>query len=261
MHSGNFSIAAELYAEAGGFDPEFFQRSGEDYEFGIRLLAMGVPFVLATEAVADHHDATDLRRSLVRVRMEGRADVLIGLRHPDLRAGTGLGRFRSPGSGLIRLLRNLAFHRPRIGDGVARLLLACMGPLEQLRLRRSWRNVHGAVRSYWYCRGVAEELRASAGNATLAAFLDQVPSREEPVLDLDLAQGMTASTLMVDRLRPRGVRVSLAGIHVGTLAPLPGAEPVRGDHLTAFLAGEHSYQLLQALSAQRIRAGSEGPAA
>jgi glycosyltransferase involved in cell wall biosynthesis len=256
MHSGNFSMSGELFRQMQGFDPEFFGRSGEDYEFGIRLLAQGVSFAVAGDAAGYHHDATDLKRSLVRVRMEGRADVLIGLRHPELRAGTTLASFRAPPSQLTKRLRDLAFRFPALGDFVARLLLALLGPLERLRGRRVWRRVHGAVRSYWYCRGAAEELRTSASGIGLNEFLDRAVHREEPVATIDLGQGLEQSMGEVDRLRPMGVMLQLAGNFVGAIKPVAGAEPLRGKHLPPYLAGEAHYHLLKAMSAQRVKSGS-----
>jgi glycosyltransferase involved in cell wall biosynthesis len=257
MHSGNFSMGAGLFRKLKGFTPEFFGRSGEDYEFGIRLLNEGVPFTVAAEAAGYHHDATDLRRSLVRVRMEGRADILIGVRHPELRAGTTLVAFRAPRSRLIRSLRHLAFSHPAVGDFIAGRLQWLLRPLEKLRARRSWRAMHGAVRSYWYCRGVAEELRTSAGSASLEAFLDQPVSHQEPLPEIDLVEGMDQSMRRIDRMRPRGARLTLAGTPIGTIPAIAGAEPLRGEHLPPFLAGERYYRLLMAVTTNRVKSGRE----
>jgi glycosyltransferase involved in cell wall biosynthesis len=255
MHSGNFSISAALFARANGFDPEFFGRSGEDYEFGMRLLALGVPFTVAPGASAYHHDATDLARSLVRVRMEGRADVLIGVRHPELRAASPLSSFRSPRSGWIRTLRNLAFSAPLAGDLVARVLQVALEPLEIFRARTSWRKVHGAIRAYWYCRGAAEELVTSSGSTPLDRFLDEVPPGPLSLEPLELEDSLTESIGALDQRRPRGVEVRLSGIHLGMIPDIPGAEPVRGAHLSDFLEGDAAYRALMALSIKQIRHG------
>ena len=257
MHSGNFSISAGLFARARGFDPEFFRRSGEDYEFGMRLLAMGVPFVVVPGAAGYHHDATDLARSLVRVRMEGRADVLIGIRHPELRAGTVLSGFRSPRSRWIRILRNLAFTSPRIGDPVARLLRSLLQPLEVIRARRGWRTVYGAIRAYWYCRGAAEELTTSAASATLERFLNEALPGHPQLELIELDGGLIEAMRDLDRRRPRGVEIRLSGISLGVIPDIPGAEPLRGTHLAHFLAGDAYYSALVALSAGRIRSPAE----
>jgi hypothetical protein len=242
-----------LFARARGFDPEFFGRSGEDYEFGMRLLALGVPFVVAPGASGHHHDGTDLARSLVRVRMEGRADVLIGVRHPELRAASPLFGFRSPRSGWIRTLRTLAFSAPRAGDLVARVLCLALRPLELVRARTSWRKVHGAVRAYWYCRGAAEELATSAASTPLDRFLDEVSPGPGSLEVLELENGLTQAMRTVDERRPCGVEVRLFGMPVGVIPDIAGAEPVRGAHLPALLEGDAMYRALRALSINRIR--------
>jgi len=257
MHSGNFSISAARFAEARGFDPEFFGRSGEDYEFGMRLLALGVPFGIAPGASAHHHDGTNLARSLVRVRMEGRADVLIGVRHPELRGTGGLAGFRSPRSGWIRLLRNLAFTHPRMGDALARLLQLALQPLENVRARSTWRKVHGAIRSYWYCRGAAEELAASADSAPLDRFLDGVSSNPAQLEPVELDGGLAEAMRVVDERRPRGVQVRLSRVPLGEIPHIPGAESLRGPHLAAFLEGDAAYRTLVAMALKRL--GHNGP--
>ena len=255
MHSGNFSMATDLFAETNGFDSEFFGRSGEDYEFGIRLLAMGVPYTLAAEAAGFHHDGTDLDRSLLRVRMEGRADVLIGLRHPELRTGLRLAGIQSSRTRLLRLLLNLAFNRPSLGDWIARFFRVALQPLERFRLRRTWRAVYGAVRSYWYCRGAAEELRSSAPTISAADFCQGGSGAQEPIPDFDLDGGLDHAKRALDALRPSGVNLRLGGLYLGEVAPIPGAEPLRGDHLPTILAGQVYYRLLAALAMNEMRTG------
>src|SRR6185436_10761035 len=138
-------------------------------------------------AEGNHNDTASFERSLLRVRMEGRADALIGRRHPALRAGLTPAWFRVPDSPAMRWLRDTAFQWPRIGAQFARLLESLLGPLQWLRLRKKWRRVHGAVRAYWYSRGVADEL------GTLAALEDFLLDRRTGggmLLDLDLAPGI-----------------------------------------------------------------------
>lgn len=233
MHSGNFAIAAALFTRAGGFDPEFFGRSGEDYELGVRLMNMGVPFLFLPEAEGYHHDKTTFPRSLLRVRMEGRADVLIGLRHPEVRSGLPLAWIARPGSRGMSWLRAIAFRGRHLGDLGARLLAALLRPLELFRLRASWRGAHGALRSYWYARGVADELGSLA---QLQRFLDGGKASEETVLDMDLALGIQLARVAVDRIRPKTIRLHCASLELGEIPEVPGGEPLAGRHLPAALA-------------------------
>jgi GT2 family glycosyltransferase len=251
MHSGNFSISAELFARSGGFAPEFFQRSGEDYEFGVRLLALQIPFACAREALARHHDATDLRRSLDRVRKEGRADVLIGLRHPSLRSGILQGWPWRAHSITLTILQFLAVRLPWLGDLLARTLAPALGLLQGLRFRNSWRGLHGLLRTYWYYRGFAEELRASASGISSQRFFRE--HWEEPVLTpVDLDLGVEAAQDSMDRLQANGIAMHLEGDAIGSIPAVPGAEPLRGVHLPAALSAR-GYHLLRKLSIETLR--------
>lgn len=252
MHSGNFAIATGLFARCGGFDADFSGRSGEDYELGVRLLKLSVPFAFVTDAVGRHHDASDLVRSLSRVRMEGRADALIGRKHPELRRALPLATLASRHR-LLRSLATLAFTRPGMGDRIAGGLQRILGPLERLKLRRNWHRVHGAVRAYWYFRGVAEELEVRALDG-LRLFLEEARSPRLPLPDLHLDDGLEESRRALDALRPAGVRLCLAGVPIKVVATLPGAEPLRGDHLPGLLAdGTTTERFLIGLALGRTR--------
>jgi GT2 family glycosyltransferase len=236
MHSGNFSIGAELYRRVGGFHPGFGGRSGEDYDLGVRLLNMGVSFSFAPEAVGYHHDTTTLDRSFLRARHEGAGDVVLGTRHPELRRSLTLAHFRSPAKTGPRLIRHLAFHNPLMGDRVMGLLRPLLGPFEWARFRRKYQTLYGLIRAYWYCRGAAEELGSDRPVETLARWLDTAPdSSLQPLTDLDLSMGLAAATRQLDRERPAGIRVLLDGREVGKVPPIPGAEPLNATHLPTIL--------------------------
>jgi len=85
--SGNLSIAADLFGTIGGFDTTIRSAGGEDHEFGARLIKAGVPFTFAPRALAYHHEyeTMNLARVWQRARQEGRAEIEIGRRHPELR--------------------------------------------------------------------------------------------------------------------------------------------------------------------------------
>jgi len=98
--SGNLSLDAGLFARLDGFDSAFGNCDGEDYEFGLRLLKADVSFVLADDAVTYHyeHETNNLDRSFRRSRQEGRSDVLIGRRHPELRPILHVKDYETPGN-------------------------------------------------------------------------------------------------------------------------------------------------------------------
>ncbi|MBD0340171.1 MAG: glycosyltransferase, partial [Microcoleus sp. Co-bin12] len=117
--SGNLSLDAELFARLDGFDSGFANCGGEDYEFGLRLLKADVSFVLAPEAVGYHyeHETNNLDRSFRRSRQEGRSDVLIGRRHPELRPTLHIKDYETPYFLVDKILVAIAFLWPTVVDG------------------------------------------------------------------------------------------------------------------------------------------------
>jgi len=144
-----------------------------------------------------------------------------------------------------------------MGDALARLLQLALQPLENVRARSTWRKVHGAIRSYWYCRGAAEELAASADSAPLDRFLDGVSSNPAQLEPVELDGGLAEAMRVVDERRPRGVQVRLSRVPLGEIPHIPGAESLRGPHLAAFLEGDAAYRTLVAMAFKRL--GHNGP--
>jgi len=254
LAAGNCSLPAAVFARLGGFDPAIRSSGGEDWEFGVRLIKADVPFAFAAKAQAQHHDETHLRRSLQRRRQEGQAEVVIGRRYPDLCPGLDLARIDTPPSRLDRRLRQLAFAAPATGDALARLSLALLDELERRRLRRPWRVLYGHLRDYWYWRGVADEV---GSRAALAALLQgPAPADAGREIDVDLGAGLEAAEQRLDRERPAGVRLHVAGQPVGHLPAEPGAEPLRGVHLRSALATTLADRFLRVLAVQAATGAS-----
>jgi glycosyltransferase involved in cell wall biosynthesis len=243
MHAGNFSITRDLYRETGGFDEAFPGCGGEDYEFGARLLARNVDFSFSNTALGLHHEKSDLDRSLRRALQEGRADVLIGQRHPELRRDLPLATSRGANRALRRAQAR-AF-RPRRSPW-ARLARLRVSLLERLHLRRKAFWYYILLRRYWYFRGVAHEL---GSGQELDRFLAASPPEQQlegALLDVDLAAGLQNAIQFIDEQRPPGVRLRFGTIEIGVLSPSAGAEPVRGRQITRCL--ETSASLISALA-------------
>jgi glycosyltransferase involved in cell wall biosynthesis len=243
--SGHFSLEKDLYAQVGGFDPTL--RCHEDYELGIRLIQAGASFAFAADAVGYHHEKTDLDRSLRRKYEEGRADVAIGRRYPELRATLPLARFRKPLSSWNRRMRTLAFAWPagseRVMDGLKRAL----DLLEWARSRRRWHRLVDELLDYWYWRGVAAEL---GSQQSLLRFLQDVPTDIGTYneIELDLSIGLEAAEREIDEKRPDGIWIRYGQQPIGHIPPKPGAERLRGAHLRPVLATQLAWPLLMALA-------------
>jgi len=244
--SGNFSLAAELFARMGGFDPTL--RCHEDYELGMRLIKAGASFTFAADALGYHYEMTDLDRSLRRKYQEGQADVLLGSRHPELRCMLPLARFRVPRSPLSRLLYALAFAWPGGGDLLAIRLRHLLDLLERARLRSRWRRLLDDLLGYWYWRGVAVEL---GSRRALAGFIEGGLSPVDEggdEIEIDLRQGLKAAERQLDETRPSGVHIRYGRQSVGRIPPQPGVEALRGVHLRPVLATDLAMPLLKALA-------------
>ena len=233
--SGHFSVPTSLFRKLGGFDPSF--RCREDYEFGARLMKLGVPFQLLASACALHHENPTLAKALGRSRAEGAADVRLARAHPELMLSLGLARFHK---GLGRKER-LALGNPRISEAAARRLQSILPRLEKLGLRRYWNTYFVRLKRFWYMRGMQSECADWSELGRIPARTEPVP---EPSLTLDLAKGIPWAEAELDRHAPESVRLFFSDHPVAVIPAQAAAEPVRGRHLKPFLRDGAGYELL-----------------
>ncbi len=248
--SGNLSLDAGLFARLGGFDVAFGNCGGEDYEFGVRLLKAGVPFVMAAGAMGYHyeHETNNLDRSFRRVRQEGRSDVLIGLRHPELRPTLHIKDYETPYSRADKILVAIAFFSPAAVDLLAAGLRKSLDFLEGLGMRTTWRWVRAKLRGYWYFRGVIDELKS---RSAISSFMQGGSARgdlSDREIEIDLMQGWEAAERIIDEKRPDGIYLSYGELPIGHITPKVGIEPLRGVHLRPMLANSLSDKLLVAIA-------------
>jgi len=215
VFSGILSMPAALFSAVGGFEVAL-NSCRDDSELGLRLIRGGARISYSREAGGYHHEMRDRARLILRKRAEGRADVLLARKYPDLWWTLRLSH--SAGHSLpLRFLHRAARTMPRLGDAVAGLLARSLGPLEHFRLRNTWRQVHAGVMYYAYWRGAMESL-ASDGDGTAAlaelARRGDDPTQWHPLkqIDLDLADGLEAaeSRLATGRSGKPCIRLSSA---------------------------------------------------
>lgn len=247
--SGNLSLDAELFARLDGFDSAFGNCGGEDYEFGVRLLKADVPVVVAAEAVGYHyeHETNNLDRSFGRFRQEGRADVLIGHRHPELRPILPIAAYETACSLVDKILVAVTFFCPAAVDWLAQGLRQSLDLLESLRMRGTWRWLRAKLRGYWYLRGVIDELKS---RSAISSFMQATPARGDlggHEINIDLQQGWEAAESLLDAERPAGVYLYYGQQKVGHIFPQAGAEPLRGAHLRSILALRFAEPLARAI--------------
>ena len=247
--SGNLSLDAELFARLDGFDSAFGNCGGEDYEFGLRLLKADVPFVFAAGAVGYHyeHETNNLDRSFRRSRQEGRSDVLIGQRHPELRPTLHIKDYETPYSWIDKILVVVAFFSPAVLDWLAAGLRKSLDLLESLGMRGTWRWLRAKLRGYWYLRGVIDELKS---RSAISSFMQGGPVRADlggHEINIDLQQGWFEAESLLDAERPAGVYLYYDQLTIGHIFPQAGMEPLRGPHLRSILALHFAEPLARAI--------------
>jgi len=243
--SGNFSLHPELFDEVGRFDTSF--RCHEDYELGIRLLQAGAEFVHSVEAFGYHHERSELQRALMRKYDEGVADVQIGRSYPFLRSTLLMDKLQKHSLPPSRILKIIAFHWPAIGDLFTHFLRKQMGFIERIRWDKMWLRMLYGLMGYWYWRGVSTELP----NLTkVKNFFNDPAAHSESrlVVDINLAEGIAKSELILDEYRPDEVRLSLNQAELGWIPYRPGNERVRGAHLQPYLVRNLSLELVKAFA-------------
>ncbi len=245
--SGNFSLPAKLFKLVGGFDSTFKCR--EDYELGARLIKVGSDFIFVPDALGYHRDeVTNLDRSLRRKKQEGRADVLLGQRHPDLIYKLRLSYFGDALSFIDHIFLFLAFRIPAISDLLVTGLRQVLNLLEWLRIRSLWLELNNKLHGYWYLRGIVEQLKTHKALTNLLQSGLIRLDRQDTELELDLQQGLIAAEQLLDKTRPISVRIRYGQQFVGLIPPKAGAERLRGVHLRRILATTLSFPFLQALA-------------
>jgi glycosyltransferase involved in cell wall biosynthesis len=237
LFSGNLSLDAELFARLDGFDSTF-GNAHEDYEFGVRLLKANVPFAVARDAVGYHyeHETNNLDRSFRRSRKEGRSDVLLGRRHPELRPTLYIKNYETPYFLVDKIFVALAFLWPAVVDWLAVGARKSLDLLESLGMRGTWRWLRAKLRGYWYLRGVIDELKS---RSAISSFMQGGPARADlggHEINIDLQQGWEAAERLLDAERPAGVYLYYGELTVGHIFPQAGVEPLRGSHLRSILA-------------------------
>jgi peptidoglycan/xylan/chitin deacetylase (PgdA/CDA1 family)/GT2 family glycosyltransferase len=159
----NCSVPVALLRRVGGFDPDFF-RALEDHDLGLRLWASGAAFVYLHDAVVTQRYAKSTADTVRDEQWYGRADVLLGRKHPDCLQHTLLARIASQQGWRRHLLRWFA-RWPRL----AWLCVACpVMVLERLDATERFAVPGRRLAAVWMH---AERLRAGvAASGGWAAF-------------------------------------------------------------------------------------------
>ena len=242
--SGNCSMAATLFASVGGFDPAF-RSCYDDYEFGLRLLKAGSSFVYSDTAWGYHHETRDLPGLMRRKFQEGKAEVLLGRRHPEMKGDLLITRFASYSPLVSRLMTTLAFRLPQQADKLALRVPTLLNWLEKLHLHSLWHWLMGILSLYWYYRGLTTELGDAAALAQFLSDAHEPPASE--TLDLDLAEGLAKAAQRLDQAQPQALQIRYGKASIGTIPMKLGGERLSAKHLRPLLATTLNKPLLDVL--------------
>jgi glycosyltransferase involved in cell wall biosynthesis len=260
--SGNVSMATQLFRSLNGFDETIKVRL-EDYELGVRLLKSGARFHFSPRAIGYHYDETDQAIWLKRVYKEGIADVQICQRHPELGSlifaglvGSSLnwGRLRNA-------IRSVSIRKSRLVDAFAGLGQFLARILERVRFRGPWIHLNGALRDYYYWRGVADTI---GGWRELNAWFQEMTltttaGLNAPVIDLtDFPSGEELEQCL-ESAAIAGLRVLISGLDLLLIPPQPDKEPLREEHIWGAIRKQMEQQIPPAIAFHLTRsAGGKG---
>lgn len=255
VFGGILSVPADLFRSVGGFDEGLQCR--EDGELGFRLIKAGARVLFVPAAGGLHHELRHHARLIQRKRAEGRADVGLARRHPELWHALRLSWPQMPPWHPLGVLRRSAFAAPALSTILIGLLTRALPVLERLRLRGTWRKAQAGVMYGWYWRGIADALGNRRGLAALEAECRAGTPKPEPPLTIDLAHGLEAAEQQVERARPAALWVCFGELEVGLIPPRPGAEPLRAHHLRTVLRTDLAHSLI-AVKSTHAAAGHHG---
>lgn len=207
--AGNVSVRRDDYLASGGFDPAFRGYGGEDYDLGYRLLKLGVRFVPDRRSRAMHHHRFGGYEALLRARrQEGVADVVMGRKHPELRAGLRLAHPHAFGGTHGPAVRR-AFETDAPNADAVRAAVRRLARADRLGRRTRWLDEFYRITHAAYWRGVADTL------GSWEALLAFRAEAAVPVQHVDVGHGPPALPDDFWVHGPSELRVSARGEPVG----------------------------------------------
>lgn len=253
--TGNLSMPKALWEKVGGLDPQFV-RAREDLELGVRLMKMGARFHFAPDALGWHHEyeTATTRSALRRAMEEGRSDLRMALKHPELDGHLKIVRLYRWPSRKERLVQRLIMPERGIFDPLVHAAARLLPFFQACRFRTSYNRLFATLLGYWYRRGGAEASRDArkAGHQPFQRGGSAHPT--PPPLKIDLAQGIDAAEAILTAQKPAAVQLTWGENDIGLLPYAPAAEAWDGRHLRSVLADRLAKPFLRAI----VKSGQGG---
>jgi glycosyltransferase involved in cell wall biosynthesis len=228
VFTGNLSLTRCLFIQVGQFDERFHGKAGEDYEFGWRLQKHHILFRFASQAASFHNDTPSLKRFLRRGYAEGRGHILITQKHPELLRALPLIQ-GIEGGPWVKIGRWILL-RPWMLRAFPKFLKIPLLITNALMFRQRWKRLLRFMKYCVYWQGVYAELGSTA---EFQRFMNDIPFAQsdyvEMELDLETDLERLDDILAGDHIDAICLRYRTTPI--GRIAPTPGAEPLRPEHV------------------------------
>jgi GT2 family glycosyltransferase len=155
LWGGNFSLRRQTWLAIGGWDEAFREYGGEDTDLGLRVAALGIPFVFEPRASADHMHSVTPRRFGQHAFSEGRAVVRVARKHGlALEAFSG-GTLRGP---FDRCVARGWRRTPGAMDRLGRLLTTWLATADFVRVRPAQVLAARLARRFYRVGGMTREI-------------------------------------------------------------------------------------------------------
>jgi len=158
LWSGNFSVRRETWKRVGGFDESFRAWGSEDTDFGLRLAALSIPFIVNTGAVTHHQLSVDYGAFRRQCFSAGRSVVRLSRKH-----GLPLAELSpSETSGWINHVLNQSWRvSPRATDAAGRFISGSLWLADRASIRPLQLALARMVRRIYKVGGITQEAAAA----------------------------------------------------------------------------------------------------
>jgi glycosyltransferase involved in cell wall biosynthesis len=162
--TGNLSVPRALFLELGGFRA---MPRREDWEFGFRVVAAGVPIRSAPDGGAVHHVDVDLGKGLRDRRAEGAGDVEFARWHPDAFPMLPLARWLDLVAGRRRVRALIAWSH--LADPLERWAVPILELVQRLGWKGMFLKLLDRLNTIFYWAGVGDATGGIQGWSELVA--------------------------------------------------------------------------------------------
>jgi GT2 family glycosyltransferase len=150
----NFSIRRATWLEVGGWDESFREYGGEDTDLGLRVAALGIPFIFEPRARTQHLHVVSPKGFGQHSFSEGRAVVRVARKHGLPLSAFAGSAIQGP---VDRWLQWGWGWTPQLMNGIGRLLTLGLAGADVVRIRPAQVATARLVRRFYRVGGITRE--------------------------------------------------------------------------------------------------------